>query len=265
MAIDLPPGLEFRAMTSADVKRALQIIRDDDDDDAQCARKSYKRSLDDQFVLTNSGEVIGVTGARPIDGTDRSSWLSWTYLDPGQQRRGWGTNMLQAMIETFREMGTRKVFAMVSEDEGGGGRYGRAIQTYNRAGFFEELRHPDYYDAGETMIAMGLRIQSEFNVDPDDPDLRPPRLTDVDEIVETDDAYYIDWEFADGQGSSPADLARMIDRVRKWEGRVVFVSAASDAHAVAEYFQGAGFGEEGQLLDFYEDGINETHFRLDLT
>ncbi|MAE66424.1 MAG: hypothetical protein CMJ18_19320 [Phycisphaeraceae bacterium] len=264
--VNLPDGIEFRLMQRGDMKSALAVIRQHSADDYEVAKDSYGDTRG-QYVLTEAGKVIGVTGGRMIPVTDRAYWLSWTYLDEAHRGQGLGRAMLDAMIEQFRSIHARKVFLSVSDqDQGMGNRglYGKAMELYGQVGFAEELRHADYYDHGENMIAMGLRIDEEYDAEPTDPEERLPRLLDVDEIVETDDAYFVEWEFDDGEGSSLEDVDRMIEQVRKWKGRVVFAGVAADALVAQDLFVAAGFVEDGHLADFYEDGIDEVRFRYNL-
>ena len=263
-----PSGIDFRPIESVDVDTVLEIIRQHDEDDFEAAQSTYERGLDDQFVLTRNELVIGVTGGRAIEDTDRSYWLSWTYLDSQYQRHGLGRIMIEQMIDTFRTWNARKVFATTSDyvDPAGGAIYHSALELYKNLGFREEVRHPHYYDQGETMIALGLRLEPETTDSPlPTLDERPAMITDLDEIDETDDAYYIDWEFTeDEDGSSPTDLEAAIQRIRKRRGRVIFASAPSRTPRVASFFLGGGFYEEGRLKDFYQDGVDEIHYRLDL-
>lgn len=261
--------LEFREMQQADVADALEIIRGWDEEDYQEAKKSYKsRGLAGQYVLTQAGRIVGVTGARPIDGTDRAYRLSWSYLSPRSQDPDMdGVAMIQSMTDFLQQTEARIVFAELSDQEHGPDKsrgYGRGVHLYQDAGFVEEVRHRDYYAPREDLIVLGMRLEEPSHAEPPPPDTSPPRLTDVDEIPDTDDAYFIDWEFVDHGGAQPADLADMVQQVRDWWGRIVFVGVASDATTVLQFFQQGGFREEGRLRDFYEDGVDEIRLRLDL-
>ena len=85
-------------------------------------------------------------------------------------------------------------------------------------------------------------------------------MTGVDEIPETDDAYYIGWEFTDGPGASADDVGAIVQQVRKWQGRTVFMGMPSNAVGVASLFLSSRFRAEGQLADFYADGVHEAIF-----
>ena len=88
---------------------------------------------------------------------------------------------------------------------------------------------------------------------------------DSDEIPETDDAYYIDWEFADdGREDSPKAIAKWLRKIEKWKGRVVFIGIPVYAPGVVEQFREAGFKEDGRLRDLIADGIDEIFMRKDI-
>jgi len=266
---ELPSDVDLRLMTKGDVKSALRIVRDHDQDDYECAKETLKQDLVDQYVLARGPDILGLTGFRSIEGTDRSFWLSWTYLARDVRGSGLGSAMLRRLIDILAERNARKIFLTTSAvDEGPGspGLYEQAMRAYAGVGFVEELRHADYFDRGETMIGMGLRIEADYEDQEPEPeaDVRCAGLSDVDEIIETDDAYFIDWMYDDGAGSSLEDLEAMVDRVRKWKGRVVLAGVPSVAQTVADLFEAGGFNFDGLFEDFYEDQVHELRYRLDL-
>jgi predicted GNAT family acetyltransferase len=208
--------------------------------------------------------VFGVTGGRYIDGTDQTFALSWTYLHPEHRGQGLGKLMVERILAELQQQGARKVFANTSDyvNEKCVDVYRAARELYVAVGFQEELRHPHYFDRHETLVALGYRLrphapeQIEF-------DERGIVVTDVDEIPETDDAYYINWEFAEEGGATADDVAEVVKQVRQWKGRNVFIGIPSNAPNVASLFLASRFRAEGQLSDFYADGLHERHFRFD--
>ncbi len=265
----LPQGVEFRPMTAADASAALEIIRACDEDDYETARISYEEGgPKDQYVLTQQGRVIGVTGYRPIEFTDRSYWLSWPYLDDKLRGLGLGEAMIERVLAVLGEMDARKVFVNTSDlsDSRGGQLYADAIQWYEAAGFRLELRYEDYYEPGESRLTYGRRVGPLYGSRPAfEPNPRGIVLLEVDEIAETDNAYFIDWDYSEDRTMfHPQELIDMIRQVRDWEGRCIFVGFPSPLKMVEEEFKTAGFFNCGRLIDFYEDGIDETHYRLGL-
>lgn len=258
--------LELRPMKPADMLRALQIISEYDEDDAYDARETYEESIEGQYVLTENGLVIGVVGATPIENTDRAYGLSWTYLQRADKRSGKGKQMLDWMIELLRDQGCRKVFVQASDyqDPNEGDIYFDARESYLRAGFMQELRQPDFYAPGDSMIVYGMRLTNkEFTQIP--PNNEAIRITDVDEIPETNDAYWVAWELEDrGPGSQASDFDKLIREVKTWGARSLYMAFPSDVARAQDLMANARFRVAGRLIDYYEDGVDEVHYRYDL-
>ncbi len=257
----------FRPMERKDVPRALEIIGAHDEDDRKEAKRAYRYSLEHQYAFCVEGQVAGVTGGNPIEGTDDSWWLSWTYLAAEFRGRGLGREMLGLALKTMADGGARKIFLTTSslETEDGQAKYGAAIRAYTSAGFEHLARHEDFYVPGEAMIVMGRRVRPAEEVE-HEPEHRPIVIGKATEIAETDDAYAFDWRYVEEEedGTTAAELEEAVEDLREDEARVVFVGLPSDTVAGAEFLQAAGFRNDGTLLDFYEDGLHELRWRLDL-
>lgn len=256
--------LSFRPMNPGDIPIALQIIEDHDEDDFEEAQQTYNRGLDGQFALLDKGRVVGVTGAKPIPNTDRSYGISWTYLQRNLIGQGLGRFMLDSLVEYMQSEGGRKAFVTSSDyyDPELRDIYRDAHDAYRGAGFVEELRHPHYYDRDETMLGFGMRLEPKIDaaVEMNESNIK---LTDIDEIPECDGAYWLAWELGD-PGTDPAGFRKIVEQVADWDGRVIFMAFPSDLVRSRDFaFQGQ-FREEGRLLDYYEDGVDEVHYRFDL-
>ena len=259
-------NLELRPMMASDVQTALHIIQDYDQDDAAEAHGTYQRGIESQFCLCENGAVIGVVGAKHIPDTDGSFGLSWTYLHRDHRRSGKGARMLNWMIEIMKEQDARKAFVHASDymDPTEGDIYRDARETYVQVGFTQEVRQPDYYALGESMLVYGLRLSPRevVNVILNLDDIK---LTDVDEIPETNDAYWLAWELvSQGQGTKPQDFQRIFDEVRGWGGRTIYMAFPSDVANASTLVTAARFKTSGRLIDYYEDGIDEVHYRYDV-
>lgn len=259
-------NLELRPMAPNDIQVALRIINDYDEDDAEEAQETYARGLDGQFCLCENRAVIGVVGGKHIPDTDGSFGLSWTYLQRDHRRSGKGTQMLNWMIEIMKEQDARKVFVHASDyiDPTQGDIYRDARDTYLQVGFTQEIRQPDYYAPGESMLVYGMRLapREVVNVVLNLDDIK---LTDVDEIPETYDAYWLAWELVEqGQGTKPQDFQRIVDEVRGWGGRTIYMAFPSDVANAPNLVTAARFKTSGRLVDYYEDGIDEVHYRYDV-
>lgn len=260
-------NLELRPMVVRDIPVAISIIREYDDDDANEAQETYGNSISDQFCLCENGTVIGVVGAKPILGTDGSFGLSWTYLHPQHRRTGKGTRMLTWMIEIMKERDGRKAFVHASDymDPQLGDVYRDARESYQQVGFAQEVRQADYYAPGESMLIYGLRLCEKELVQVVH-NMQDVKLTDLDEIPETDGAYWLAWELvSQGQGTKPQDFQKVIDQVRSWDGRVIFMAFPSDVTNAPSLLTAARFKTAGKLIDYYEDGIDEVHYRLEMS
>ena len=264
----MPENLELRPMTDTDVNSALDIVRLYDEETYRDLKKTYKQhGLDGQFVLTDGQTILGVTGACAIDGTDRAYWLSDTYLNStGNDCRISGTELLRMMILELQQMEARILFVELGDLDNGPEpqqRHGEGLRAYEKAGFKTELEQKDYYDRGESLRILSIRLE-DFQPEPIEPDTRVPLIVDADELPETEDGCYIDWRFDDNGISGPADLQKTIEDIRKWRGRFALVGVPSDAPRAIEFFQSGGFLEVGRMTDFYEDGVDEVRLRLDL-
>lgn len=254
-------------MVVRDISIAISIIREYDDDDADEAQETYGNGIEDQFCLCENGTVSGVVGAKPIPDTDGSFGLSWTYLHPQHRRTGKGTRMLTWMIEIMKERDGRKAFVHASDytDSSVGDVYREARDLYQQVGFVQEVRQSDYYAPGEAMLIYGLRLcdKEPVQVVPNTQDIK---LTDVDEIPETDGAYWLAWELvSQGQGTKPQDFQKIIEQVRSWDGRAIFMAFPSDVANAPSLMNAARFKSAGKLIDFYEDGIDEVHYRFEIS
>lgn len=262
--MELPTGTEFRPMQQQDVRAAVAIVYDHDEDDAAWAQQTYQQSLAGQFVLTHKGKVIGVSGAVPLEGTDRTWSISWTYLDRTLIGQGYGRALLDSVLNWIRSQGGRKVFVNTSNyvDETDGDVYRDAREAYRAAGFSEELRHDHYYDRNESMICFGMRLIPPGPTE-DDANLGKIQLQDIDEIPECDGAYWLAWELRADE--TDAEGFQMIaNQVKDWEGRVIFMAFPSDVVNASEFTRKMRFREAGRLTDYFGDGVDEVHYRYDL-
>lgn len=253
----------FRPMRRGDVRHVLALI---DRESVRDARKSYsRRGLDGQFVLESQGRIIGCTGARPYEDTDRAFRLSWTYLNAPAGSAIPADYLLECLATELAGRNGRKLFAEVGSIDAplAGGMSGGAQRSLTDAGFQRELTMRDYYDRGENLVVLSRRLREpQIIAQPDNP--AGINIIDADEIEETDDAYYLDWKYADASGDQPERIEKWIDKIRRWRGRVVFVGVPSNAPGVLSALKDVGFYEEGRLRDLIADGLDEVRLRRDV-
>ena len=251
-------------MQKKDLKAVLAIIDGHDDDDAEAAEHSYKQQgIEGQFVYRIEGRIAGVTGYRAIAGSDRSCWLSWTYLEKSLCGQGHGRRMMDALLPELKRLNVRKMFVAVSDyvDPEDGPIYAPALALYKSLGFTMELTLPDYYDEGEAEMILGRRLRPRK----EDVDIQeendPIRFHQVDEIAETDGAYVFGWEVGGDKPFTAADLDIGVQAVRKKPGaRSVYVTFPGNLPMIHAPLKEAGFDNIGRLVDYYEDGVDELHF-----
>lgn len=251
-------------MQKKDLKAVLAIIDAHDDDDAEAAEQSYKQQgIKGQFVYRIEGRIAGVTGYRPIAGSDRSCWLSWTYLEKSLCGQGHGRRMMDALLPELKRLNVRKVFVAVSDyvDPEDGPIYAAALALYKSLGFTMELTLPDYYDEGEAEMILGRRLRPRKEGVDIQEENDPIRFHQVDEIAETDGAYVFGWEVGGDKHFTAADLDIGVQAVRNKPGaRSVYVSFPSNLPMIHAPLREAGFENIGRLVDYYEDGVDELHF-----
>lgn len=245
----------LRPMTRHDIPAVLQWIAAIDEQDAEQAREEFAGGLDGQLICVHDDLLIGTTGVEEIEGTDGSCWLGWTALAPDARPED-ALAMLAELASRLQQQDVRKVFAETSDP---------AEQSLRalleQSGFQRELQHADYYEVGESMVGLGLRLTAS-DPQPIEADERSVQLVDLIQVEDAEGTLFVDWDFANEAG--PDEFGEAAGYARGRNGRVLFASAPSHATGAARAFEAAGFRHVGCWLDFHEDGVHEEHFRLDL-
>ena len=270
---------QLRPMYLGDLQKVIEIIESHDEDDAESAAADFAEGdFSNQYVLEKDDAVIGITGFRPVEATDNTCWLSWTYLNSESQGCGLGRGMLIDLLDKLRDIDCRKIFVKVSDykEEGEVGIYEKALKVYQSLGFEEEVVNPHFYDKDENQMILGLTLR-EIGDEPLDEDAQVGeekpniRFNGVHEIAETDGAYSFSWEvtpskrFFGKRSFTVDDLMIGIDESRNRGGRKVFLTFPSNLPLIHNPLQSAGFKYCGQLSNYYEEGVHEFHFMRDLS
>jgi GNAT superfamily N-acetyltransferase len=268
---------ELRPMYMSDLPKVVKIIDFYDDDDAEAAEADFHNNgFEGHFVLELDGKVIGVTGYRNIAATDRSCWLSWTYLANDQRGKGLGKFMTQELLQKVKQIQGRKIFVKISDydDPDEGKIYAPALAMYQSLGFVEEVKSVDFYDEGEDQMILGLNLsdaaEDETNhmVEEEKPIIR---FNGLHKIAETKAAYTFLWEVRKKKklfgkrNFTVEDLLVGLNAVKKAGGKKIFLTFPSNLPLIHAPLQGAGFKFVGQLSDYYEKGVHESHFSHDLS
>jgi GNAT superfamily N-acetyltransferase len=257
----------LRPLLDDDVLPALEIIKDFDEDDYECAQESFQnKGLDDLYVLVNEQEVIGVTGFTLAGETRHSYWLDWTYLAEEYKKQGLGKQMLEELFEILRQKDCRKLFVQVStyNDPEDGAIYADALNFYKAMGFTEELVHHDYYESDESQLIYSYVFKSPVpSSSTPIIDKRSVVLNGVFEIDETEGMYAIDWDFSKKNKASTVEMPDLIEEAKKRRARSLLISFPSNVPNTASHLKDLGFSQSGILSDYFDEGVHEIHFRYD--
>lgn len=237
---------------------AIAIINETDDDDAAEADAQFREEgYEGMFVLVDGSRVLGLTGAHMADNSDDVAWLSWTYLSSESHGQGMGQFMLDGLLGQLNEHGVRKIFIETSDyAEDGEEIYADAMQFYRSLGAEEEMRVPDYHDAGEAKIVFGL---VNPGVEPGEPLPMDPitgvRFTALGPAPESVRGYGLQWSI---EGHGTVGLDQRIDEAQAKGARAVFVSLPSDvSDFAAPMLEAKGFAVQGRLTDFHTPGVDD--------
>ena len=92
-------------------------------------------------------------------------------------------------------------------------------------------------------------------------DEHPPlQLNKLDEIAETDGSFYIDWVEAGDQCFTADDVRKGVAAAKEQGARAVYITFPSNWPQVVAPLEAAGFVLNGELKDYYRDGVGERHF-----
>lgn len=99
-------------------------------------------------VLEHDGTVVGVAYYQPRAATDRVWDLNMIAVRPSGQRQGYGAQVLGSVETDLRERGQRLLIVETSAMP----QYQQARAFYLKAGFDEEARVRDYWEAGDDLV-----------------------------------------------------------------------------------------------------------------
>jgi len=132
------------AFSAAEVKVALELI------DIGIGRPGqtdyYFQCIEDE-----AGRLAGYMCYGEIPLSDRCWDLYWIAVDPSAQGQGLGGRMVGWMETDLRDRRARKVFI----ETGGKSSYGPTRMFYERHGYAEIARLPDFFAAGDDKVILG--------------------------------------------------------------------------------------------------------------
>ena len=84
----------------------------------------------------------------PIEGTQGSFDLYWIAVAPEEQRKGLGPQVFARAENAMRKAGAKKIYVDTSSSD----RYAGTRGFYQRMGFAEDARLPDFYGPGDSKV-----------------------------------------------------------------------------------------------------------------
>jgi ribosomal protein S18 acetylase RimI-like enzyme len=109
------------------------------------------------FVIADSEELQSVRGYvcfGPTPMTDGTFDLYWIAVDPDDQGRGFGGQLIAAAEEEVRARGGRLLLIETSSQAS----YAPTVRFYERSGYEIVARIPDYYRAGDDRLVFAKRF-----------------------------------------------------------------------------------------------------------
>lgn len=253
-----------------DLEKVVQLIAEHDQDDADSAEDTLNSEDCINWVSILDSEIVGVSGYERVRGTDKSSYLSWTYVAKERCGHGIGTQLLDVVLGHAKSEDCRLMLVKVSDYIEPGksvSLYDTANRLYIKSGFERQIYCNDFYDEGEGIEIMSLRLRKS---DPETLKLKDekPRLEfcGLREIAETKGAYTFDWRVPSGlsvftkRNFSVNDIEIGLSAASTAGARAVFLTFPSNLPLIHKPLQLAGFKYLGEIKDYYEDGLNEMHF-----
>jgi ribosomal protein S18 acetylase RimI-like enzyme len=98
------------------------------------------------FILAERGSgLVAYACYGPIEGTQGSFDLYWIAVAPEEQRKGLGIQVFTRAEAAMRKAGAKHIYVDTSSSD----RYAGTRGFYQRMGFEEEARLPDFYGPGD--------------------------------------------------------------------------------------------------------------------
>lgn len=253
-----------------DLARVLEIISEHDEDDAEEAEKTLSSPNCINWVGVRDGTVVGISGYERVIGTDKTAYLSWTYVQKAHCGKGIGTQLLDLVLDHAENEKCRLMLVKVSDYIEPGASisiYDAAKKLYLKKGFRKQIYCNDFYDEGEGIEILSLRLNNNNHDTPKIKDEKPRlEFCGLREIAETHGAYTFDWSapsgfsFSSRRNFSVDDIRVGLAAAKNACARAVFLTFPSNLPLIHKPLQQAGFKYLGEVKDYYEDGLNEMHF-----
>ena len=264
----------IRKILTTDLESVLKIISSFDEDDAEEARNNIFIDNMVHFVCEVDNQIVGISGYERVLGTDRTAYLSWTYVDKNYTNKGIGTELIRYTIESASEEGCRCMFIKISDYKIEGAInsvYDSARRIYLKEEFKSLIIYNDYYQDGENLEILGKRLSTELLEKPLIKDEKPTmRFNGISLVNETESTYTFNWyvpnrfNIFEKRIFSVKDIEIGINSAVKLGAKSIVLSFPSNLPLIHKPLFDTNFKLLGKLKDYYEDGLDELHFILKL-
>lgn len=246
------------------------LIAQHDGDDAENALPSFEDENFIHFVGKLNDEIVGICGYERVIGTDRTAYLSWTYVTKNKLGLGIGKKLLSYTLDYARKENCRLMLVRMSDYTEPGSDisiYADARNMYIKFGFKSFIVTNNFYNENENSEILGLRLAPELEEKPVFKDEKPSlKFCGLREITETNCAFTFEWTVPKGfsmfksRNFSAKDVMLGLEAAKSNGARMVLLSFPSNLPLIHQPLQEAGFKYLGDIRDYYEDGLNEMHF-----
>ena len=109
------------------------------------------------FILAERGSgLVAYACYGPIEGTQGSFDLFWIAVAPEEQRKGLGPQVFARAESAMRKAGAKKIYVDTSSSD----RYAPTRGFYQRMGFEEDARLPDFYGPGDAKVIYVKQLEA---------------------------------------------------------------------------------------------------------
>lgn len=264
----------IRQILHSDIHSVLKIINYYDEDDAEQAENQIFNDNMVHFVYETDNQIVGISGYERVLDTDRTAYLSWTYVEHSYIKNGIGTELIRHTIESAAKEGCRCMFIKLSDYREEGATYSiynSARRIYLKEGFKSYIIFNDYYQNGENLEILGKRLSPELLEKPLIKDEKPTmRFNGISLVNETVSTYTFNWyvpnrfNIFEKRIFSVHDIEVGIKSAIGLGATSIVLSFPSNLPLIHEPLFNTNFKLLGKLEDYYEDGLDELHFILKL-
>ncbi len=155
--------IQIKELTKSKVKDIVNIYYEYDKKDAKLIQDIYdkfyskpksKRNKNvKDYILIKDKEIIGFSGFNKEETeTTDIYWLNWTAIKKGNEKKGYGTLLLNYILKELKIRKCRKLYVSTSSENN------IAIDFYKEIGFNEEAVLKDYYKKNKNSLIFSINL-----------------------------------------------------------------------------------------------------------